>query len=296
MFIIEIVYRIINEFISLLFKVFPYFILGAAFGALLEKYVKPNFVFRYLNKGFISIVNASILGAVLPGCACATMPMAEGLKKKGAGLGTLAAFIMVSPLLSPQTIILTYAMLGGKFTIARIILSLSGAIILGLIFNYCEKIKIKSFVLPAVKSNGRECSTDVESQNLSFLKCFIGIVTNLGKYFLLGLFIASLLMVLVPEDTIPKYIGSSGAFAYLVAALLGIPVYICEGEEIPLTVALLKLGLGKGPSFTFLLGAVGTCIPTMLMAQKVIGRRPVTFYIIGWFVFAISSGLLFSLW
>ncbi|MCM8795858.1 MAG: permease, partial [Candidatus Omnitrophica bacterium] len=266
------------------------------FGAFLEKYVKPNFVFRYLNKGFISIVNASILGAVLPGCACATMPMAEGLKKKGAGLGTLAAFVMVAPLLSPQTVILTYAMLGGKFTIARIIFSLSGAIILGVIFNFCEKTKIRGFALPALNCSGSECSMDVESQNLSFLKCFIGIITNLGRYFLLGLFIASLLMVLVPEDAIPRYIGSSGPFAYLVAALLGIPVYICEGEEIPLTVALLKLGLGNGPVFTFLLGSVGTCIPTMLMAQNVLGRRPVIFYIIGWFVFAIGSGLLFSRW
>ncbi|MCM8796245.1 MAG: hypothetical protein NC928_06150, partial [Candidatus Omnitrophica bacterium] len=72
MFLAEIGYRILKEFVSLVFMVFPYFILGSTFGAFLEKYVKPNFVFRYLNKGFISIVNASILGAVLPGCACAT--------------------------------------------------------------------------------------------------------------------------------------------------------------------------------------------------------------------------------
>ncbi len=224
------------------------------------------------------------------------MPMAEGLKKKGARLGTLAAFVMVSPLLSPQTVILTYAMLGKKFTLARIIFSLSGAIILGAIFNFCEKTKIKGFVLATIKNNGCECSMEAESRGLSFLKCFISIVTNLGRYFLLGVFIASLLMVLVPQDAIPRYIGASGAFAYLVAALLGIPVYICEGEEIPLTAALLKLGLGKGPALTFLLGAVGTCIPTMLMAQNVLGRRPVIFYIIGWFGFAIASGLLFSLW
>jgi uncharacterized membrane protein YraQ (UPF0718 family) len=109
------------------------------------------------------------------------------------------------------------------------------------------------------------------------------------------MFVASLLTVLIPEEAIPKYIGSSGVFAYLVAVLVGIPVYICEGEEIPITAALLKLGLGQGPAFSFLLGSVGTCIPTMLMAQKVIGRRSVVFYIIYWFVFAIGSGLIFSL-
>lgn len=294
--IIEILYRILKEFTHLLVAVIPYFVLGAVFGAFLEKYIKPSFVFRYLNKGFVSVINASILGAVLPGCACATMPVAEGLKKKGAGLGTLGAFIMVSPLLSPQTIVLTYAMLGAKFTIARIIFSLSGAIILGVIFNYCEKAKIRGFVPAGAIEDECKCCKDDAHKKSSFLRCFIKIIIDLGRYFLLGLFIASVLTVLIPHDAIPKYIGSSGIFAYLVAVLVGIPIYICEGEEIPLTLALLKLGLSKGPAFSFLLGSVGTCIPTMVMAQKIIGRKPVIFYIIGWFIFAISAGLLFGLW
>lgn len=299
MFLLETSYHILKEFISLTITVIPYFILGTTFGALMEVYVKPELAFKYLNKGSASVVNASILGAILPGCSCATVPMAEGLKEKGASLGTVASFIMVSPLLSPQTVLLTYAMLGLKFTIARIIFSLSGAIILGLLFNYFEKKKIKGFVsLGKTKSNDicASCPPGCEEiEKLSFGRSFFRITKDLGKYFILGMFIASLLMVLIPEETIPKYIGSSGVFAYLVAVLVGIPVYICEGEEIPLTRALLKLGLGKGPAFSFLLGSVGTCIPTMLMSQKIIGKRPVVFYIIYWFVFAVISGLLFSL-
>lgn len=294
MFLIEIGYRILKEFFSLTLTVIPYFILGTAFGALLKAYIKPDFAFKYLNRGTTSIINASILGAVLPGCACATMPMAEGLKEKGARIGTIAAFIMVSPLLSPQTAILTYAMLGWKFTLARIIFSLTGAIILGIMFNYFEKLKVKGFISSA-DTKCESCSPTCEIERIGFWKSFIDIIKDLGKYFLFGMFIASLLTVLVPEEAIPKYIGSSGVFAYLVAVLVGIPVYICEGEEIPLTFALLKLGLGAGPAFSFLLGSVGTCIPTMLMAQKIIGKKPVLIYIIYWFIFAVGSGLIFSL-
>lgn len=299
MFPVEIIYQILKEFISLTITVIPYFILGTTFGALIEVYVKPEVAFKYLNKGRASVINASILGAVLPGCACATIPMAEGLKEKGAGLGTVASFIMVSPLLSPQTVFLTHAMLGLKFTIARIVFSLSGAIILGLLFNYFEKKKIKGFVSPVKSKSKNTCSSCPpgceEIEKLSFGRSFFRITKDLGKYFILGMFIASLLMVFIPEEAIPKYIGSSGVFAYLAAVLVGIPVYICEGEEIPLTRALLKLGLGQGPAFSFLLGSVGTCIPTMLMAQKIIGKRAIVFYIIYWFIFAISAGILFSL-
>ncbi|MDO8749360.1 MAG: permease [Candidatus Omnitrophota bacterium] len=296
MFFVNIGYKILKEFFSLTFSVMPYFILGTAFGALLKTRLKPDFVIKYLNRGASSVINASILGAILPGCACATMPMAEGLKEKKARLGTIASFIMISPLLSPQTVILTYALLGWKFTIARVIFSLSGAVILGITFNYFEKLKVRGFVSSdaSLDAEGGPCPPACKVEKIGFWKVFIGIIKDLGKYFILGMFIASLLTVLVPKEAIPKYIGSSGVFAYLAAALVGIPIYICEGEEIPITLALLKLGLGKGPVFTFLLGAVGTCIPTMLMAQKIIGKKPVLIYIIYWFLFAISSGLLFS--
>lgn len=298
-FPIEVISQILKEFISLTTQVLPYFIIGVILGALLEVYLKPSFTYRYLNHGARSVINASILGAVLPGCACATVPMAEGLKEKGASLGTVASFIMASPLLSPQTVFLTYAMLGIKFTIARILFSLSGAIILGLLFNYFEKKKIKGFVSPVKSKSKNTCSSCPpgceETEKLTFSRSFFRITKDLGKYFILGMFIASLLMVLIPEEAIPKYIGSSGVFAYLAAVLVGIPVYICEGEEIPLARALLRLGLGQGPSFSFLLGSVGTCIPTMLMAQKIIGKRAIVFYIIYWFIFAIAAGILFNL-
>ena len=294
---IEAGYLILKEFISLTLMVIPYFIVGTVCGALFETYLEPKWAFKYLNRGITSVINASILGAILPGCACSVMPMAEGLKDKGARLGTVAAFIFVSPLLSPHTVILTYGMLGLKFTLARVIFSLAGAIILGIAFNWLEKRRIPGFVLLA-GSKKDDCSCGqpcCETEKKGFWRSFIEIIQRLGKYFLLGMFIASLFTVFIPKEAIPGYIGSSGVFAYLVSALIGIPVYICEGEEIPITLALLKLGLGPGPSLTFLLGSVGTCIPTLIMAQKIIGRKPIFVYLIGWFLFAITSGLLFSL-
>ncbi len=273
-----------QEFYSLLFQVAPYFLLGVLGSAALATYLDADFTLKYLNKGMGPIVNAAFLGAVLPGCACATMPMAHAIKSRGANPATVSTFIFVSPLLSPQTVALTYGMLGMKFTLARIIFSLAGAITLGFFFNYL------GFSFQSAPS----CGVTADPHRHSFWKNFVQIMLELGKYFLVGIAIASLMLVLVPQDMIPKYIGSSGPWAYVMAAVMGIPVYICEGEEIPLTAALLKLGLGAGPAMTFLLGAVGTCIPTMLMAQKIIGKKPTMIYILFWIVFAIGAGLLFS--
>lgn len=292
----EVIYDIIEEFFRLTITVLPFFLFGAAFSAALETWLKPAFAEKYLKSGFKGVFNAGLLGAILPGCACATMPMAEGIKRKGGSLGVVSAFIMVSPLLSPQTVILTYALLGLKFTIARIVFSLIGAFVIGLAYEALQNRSVKGFAFPATKSAAaccQSCSDPSEvGQKKSFVQSFLSVTKELARYFLLGMFIASLMIVLVPEDAIPRYIGSSGPFAYIVAVLVGVPVYMCEGEEIPITRSLLELGLGAGPAFAFMLGSIGTCIPTMAMAQKVIGRIPTIAYILFWFVFAAVSGYL----
>lgn len=77
--------------------------------------------------------------ALLPGCSCATTPMASGLKDTGAPrLGTTTAFIFMSPLLSPVTVVLTWAMLGWRMTAARVVAFFVESITLGLIVNHFE--------------------------------------------------------------------------------------------------------------------------------------------------------------
>ncbi len=296
---------IFNEFYHLIILVFPYFLLGAVFGALLKTYLKPSFGLKYLGGGFLSVVYASLLGAILPGCSCATMPMADGLKGKGVKLGTITSFVMVSPLLSPQTVFLTYGVLGLKFTVARVIFALSSGIIIGTLFNYLEAKKVKGFVLSETEENtaGKiseetacDCQDDYENeQRKGFWLNLMEIMMEIGKYFILGMLIGSLFTVFIPEEAISRYLGGSSIASYLLAALIGIPLYVCEGEEIPITASLMKLGLWAGPAMTFLLGSVGTCVATIVMSKKLIGKRPTIAYTIYWFVFALVTGLLFNL-
>ena len=290
-----------KEFLSLTLIVLPWFIIGVAFGALLERYLNPDIAKRFLGKGLPSVINASLLGAILPGCSCATVPMANGLKQSGSSLATVTTFIMVSPLLSPHTLILNYGMLGWEFTIARIIFSLVGAVLLGVIISILASRSMKGFNFPqSLPSAAPACTCGAgcdcgDNSRKSFWQSFKSIFKNLGKYFLLGMILASLMTTLVPEEAIPKYIGTSGPLAYLSSIGIGIPLYVCEGEEIPITLALRDLGFGFGPAFAFLLGSVGTCIPTLMMAPKVIGKRPTVLYFIYWLLFALASGLIFDL-
>jgi hypothetical protein len=115
-----------------------------------------------------------------------------------------------------------------------------------------------------------------------------------GRWLLVGLVVASLATALAPPDLLARTLGASGALAYVAAAAVGIPAYICEGEEVPLALGLLRLGLGPGPTLTFLLGAVGTCIPTLIISTRLIGRRTTLAVAAAWFVFSIAAGVAFQ--
>ncbi len=294
------IYSFAKEFLTLTWMVLPYFLAGAALGAALDVFLKPEFALKHLRGGWLSMARASILGMVLPGCSCATMPMAEGLRRKGADLGTVTSFLLASPLVSPQTLVLTFAVLGWKFAAARAAAAFCGAMMIGGLFLWLERRRFGFLDIPAQEPlkkccSGCGCSGGGEEEGpKKFWPVFFDIIKDLGKYFVLGMAIASLLTVLLPPDFIVRYVGSSGPLAYIAAVLLGVPLYVCEGEEIPLTLSLLKLGLGPGPAFAFLLGSVGTCIPTMIMSQKLIGRRGLLVYAVWWVLFAFAAGILFG--
>ena len=295
---IQLVTNFFSTFTHFIILVLPYFILGAVLSALLQSYLKTSVITNYINKGLGPIINACLLGAILPGCACTTMPMIEGLKSKVKSLGTISSFLMASPLLSPQTIILTYGLLGLKFTLGRILFALFGSITFGFICQQLQNKNVAGFHGNYLSHNHDHdhgsCTHTKHEHTSPFFKNLWKIFNRLGKYFFIGMILATLLTILIPNEAIPTYIGSAGLLSFLLALLIGIPLYVHEGEEILVTLSLITLGLDNGPAMTFLLGSIGTCIPTVIMAREVIGKNPSLLYVAFWLSFALIAGLIFQ--
>ena len=267
--------------------------------AAIQTFVKPEWVARWFASKRASVFNAAVVGAVLPGCSSTTVPLAKSLKSQGACLGTLTSLIMISPLLSPETIVLSASMLGSQITIGRITLALIATVLIGIGLNTLDSNRVRGFSSPAfvprMVSGDCGCeSTESEAPQkwpLRLWRNFLAILHPLWIYFVVALIAVPLLQSIVPADVIDRYLRG-GVSAYLAAALLGIPMYVCEGAEVPLTFALLKMGVGIGPAFTFMLGAVGTCIPAIGMAPKIIGVPATYLYVATWLLLAIGAGMI----
>ena len=293
-------YVVFDNWIGLLAEALPWFLGGAILGAALEAFLPTAWATRWLGSPRASILHATFAGALLPGCSMTTVPLAAALKARGARLGTLTAFIMISPILSPETVVLTAALLGTKFTIARIVFPIFVTVFLGLALNALQGRSSRQFQLPAGNPAAIDlktsCCADDEPREgkRTFWACFTALLHPLWIYFLAGLLVVAVVQAIVPPQDIARYLRG-GIGAYLLAAGAGIPLYVCEGAEVPLTYGLLQAGVGIGPAFTFMLGAVGTCIPTILMAPRIIGKTSTYIYVAVWLLLAIGGGWAISL-
>ncbi|HEY4760891.1 MAG TPA: permease [Thermoguttaceae bacterium] len=76
---------------------------------------------------------ASVSGTVLAVCSCSVLPMFAGIYRVGAGLGPASAFLYSGPAINVMAIFLTARVLGYDLGIARVIGSVSFAVIIGVI-------------------------------------------------------------------------------------------------------------------------------------------------------------------
>jgi uncharacterized membrane protein YraQ (UPF0718 family) len=109
----------------------PAFFIAGAMNALLQK----ESITRYLGEKipiYKAYPVAIVSGLLLAVCSCTILPLFAGIKKKGAGLGPAVAFLYTAPATNILAIAFTWTVLGGDFALARIVLSVSFAVVIGL--------------------------------------------------------------------------------------------------------------------------------------------------------------------
>jgi len=101
-------------------------------------FVPKDTIVKYMGKDSKRIISypvAAISGLLLAVCSCTVLPLFAGIKKKGAGLGPAMTFLFAAPAVNILALTYTGALIGMDIAIARAILALSFAILIGLIME-----------------------------------------------------------------------------------------------------------------------------------------------------------------
>jgi uncharacterized membrane protein YraQ (UPF0718 family) len=145
-----------------LIEVLPLLAIGFLLSGLIHEFVPTKLVESRLGGGGIKpILYSTLVGTILPICCFAVLPVVVSLRQKGARLGPVLAFLVATPATSIIALLVTYGLLGLKFTIFIFFAAIVMGLVMGLVGNRVEG-KAKVLVPPAQQTLDPVCGMNVE--------------------------------------------------------------------------------------------------------------------------------------
>ena len=286
-----------KEVLSLINEMSPYLLLGFFFAGVMHAFI-PGMVYnRYLGgKGFKSVFYGALFGIPLPLCSCGVLPTAMSLRKQGASKGATASFLISTPETGVDSIIATYSVLGLPFAVIRPVAAFCNAIMGGWLIN---KFGDKDEVVP-VDASAKTCCChhkQEETHHEGFLGKmrealrfgFVEMIEDIGKWLVIGLVIAGLITVFVPDEFFALFRGNT-QLSMLLVLCIAIPMYICATGSIPIAVALMMKGLTPGAALVLLMAGPACNMASILVINKTLGRKSLVLYLVSIITMAILWG------
>jgi uncharacterized membrane protein YraQ (UPF0718 family) len=297
-------------------QIFGYWALGMVLGSLISVFGKEkiNQMFAALREkklGILGVIPASLLGIASPLCMYGTIPIAASFAEKGMEEDWLAAFMMGSILLNPQLLFYSAA-LGVPALIIRFVCCFICGVAAGIAVRFLFKKK-KFFNFSGFTGGesrkADDCGTASSGeQALSLISrdtdpnLFLRFLKSLGRnvkatalYFLIGIVLSALFQCYVPPEGFARLFGGNRGFGVLMAATIGVPLYMCGGGTIPLLQTWLQHGMTMGSAAAFMITGPATKITNLGALKIVLGIKHFLFYLLFVVVFALLSGLLINL-
>lgn len=109
-----------------------------------------------------------------------------------------------------------------------------------------------------------------------------------------GVFVVGFMSVLLPEKQVAQLVGDNSLRANLVASVIGAFWYFATLTEIPITQALMKLGMHNGPVLALLLAGPALSLPNILVIRRVMGNRKTIVFILFVVVMSTIVGMFFG--
>ena len=229
------------------------------------------------------------------------------LRREGASKGAVASFLIATPQTGVDSIIATYSLMGLPFAIVRPIIAFLTALFGGQMVNM---VKDPSPALPREGEEsqhnkpveaGCECGHNHEHSHehehsfigkikeaLSY--AFLEMMEDIGKWLMVGLIVAGLITVLVPDSFFEIFKDNSLASMLLVLCF-AIPMYLCATGSIPIAVALMLKGLTPGAALVLLMAGPACNMASILVINKVMGRKTLITYLASIITGAVGFGL-----
>lgn len=281
-----------QEIFNLINEMSPYLLLGFGIAGLMHTFVPSKVYSRYLSgRGFRSVFYAAALGVPLPLCSCGVLPTAMSLRREGASKGATTSFLIATPQTGIDSIIATYSLMGLPFALLRPIAALTTALLGGMLVNAFDHDHSEDTVATADTHKESHYAT-LRAKMIGAIKYgYVDMMQDIGKWLVVGLVVAGLITVGVPDGFFAQF-AHRPLLGMLLVLACAVPMYLCATGSIPIAVALMLKGMTPGAALVLLMAGPAVNVASILVIRKVLGRRTLCLYLAaivsGAFAFALG--------
>lgn len=274
-----------DRLVHLCLETAPALVIGYALAGAVVEWL-PRASIDWVSRGghLARATRGVVFGLPIPICSCGVVPVYDSLVRRGLPATAGLAFLVATPELGIESLLLSLPLLGVNLTVARLLAA--GLVALGVGWAVGRLIPTYLAHDHGEEADDRpQAATDKLKRALRF--GFVEVVEHTAAWIILGIAIAAA----IEPAALTGALGSLPPGAdIIIFALLGLPLYVCASGATPLAAALIAAGASPGAGIAFLLAGPATNITTFGVLSGLHGRRPAVLFGLGVFIAAIACG------
>jgi len=224
-------------FVAVVLQALPFLVFGVLLSAILAVFVPPSFFARALPKRpALAVPLAGVAGAVLPGCECASVPVAGALIRRGVTPAAALAFLLSAPAINPLVLTATAVAFPGnpRMVLARFVASLLVACAMGWLW---QRLGRPGWLRPPERP-----SPEGTSKGAAFWGMVRHDVMHADGFLVTGAMAAATLKALVPAGWLHTA-AENPVVSVLVLAIFAVLLSICSEADAFVAASLSQFSL-----------------------------------------------------
>lgn len=277
-------------FISILIEAIPFILIGVILSGIIQMFVSEEMIARIMPKNrFLAVLFGALAGILFPACECGIIPITRRLLLKGVPLHAGVAFMLTAPIINPIVLFSTYIAFGNRWSVVfyRGGLALAVSVIIGIILSY--QFKDNQLLKPDEPGHRHNHHHTLLQKLGGTLRHAIDEFFSVGKYLIIGAFIAAAMQTYVKTSTLLA-IGQNDVSSSLVMMGLAFVLSLCS-EVDAFIASSFSSTFSLGSLIAFLVFGAMVDIKNLLMMLAAFKKRFV-FLLITYIVVIVLAGSL----
>ncbi|EBH4138464.1 organoarsenical efflux permease ArsP [Campylobacter jejuni] len=263
-----------------------------------------------------SYFKAIFLGALTPFCSCSTIPLLRAFLEAKVKLSVALAYLFTSPLINPIIFSMLFITFGLKLSLTYVVFLVFLIFIVSFVFSKFKEESFLKHIPKNTKSNiftqtthnpsnfifkQKSCCANTQDKpkniTINYKELFKESLKNYKKllpYIVVAVFIGAFIHGFIPQEILQKYLNGNEILSIVLAAFLGIFLYLRVETIIPIGLALLQMGISQGVIMSFLIAGAGCSLPELILLKQMFKIKFLFLFVMIILGVAISFGMLIN--